>query len=55
MEERTTTYYLLLKQSDDYVVMECDENKEVIEDMFKWYQAHKKFFNGDFVIEERNF
>lgn len=52
MNEKTTYYLLLTDKKGDYIVLASDDNKDVIESNLNWYNAHKKFFNGSFSIEE---
>jgi len=47
------TYYLVLTEKNgDYIILESEECKEIIEDILVWYMRHQQFFNGTFSIEE---
>lgn len=43
----------LILNENDYVTLEQDKDKDVIIFMLKWYESHKRFFNGTFEIVKK--
>ena len=43
-------YQIRLYQNNDYIILNTYTTQEQANYMLKWYQAHKKFYNGNFEI-----
>ena len=51
----TKQFQIILKNEgndNDYITLETYETLESAEYMLKWYETHKRFFNGTFEIIE---
>lgn len=43
-------YQIRLYQNNDYIILNTYSTQEQANYMLQWYQAHKKFFNGNFEV-----